>query len=83
MTNLYKVLNITIQQGAQVTLDGSPINAVFTAIPGTGFSVASVAVSPGIHSLESSVPFGLTAYGYDCNVSYAYPGGLRLQSFGN
>lgn len=76
-------LNVIIPQGAQVFMDGAPLNATFTAVPGTPYSVGTVTVTPGIHSLESEVAFGLTAYGYDCNVSYAYPGGLRLQASDN
>lgn len=76
-------VNITITQGSQVLLDGSPAGATFTAIPGTSYSVGTVAVTPGIHTFTSESAFGLTAYGYDCDVSYAYPGGLKLQGFDN
>ena len=63
--------------GGQCT--SQPLNASFVAIPGSGYSVATVPVVPGIHRLTGDQAFGLTAYGYDCDVSYAYPGGLKLQ----
>lgn len=72
-------LNIIAQPGTTITIDGQPVTAPFVAIPGTGYSLATQAVSPGIHTVEGDAPFGLTAYGYDCDVSYAYPGGLKLQ----
>ena len=59
----------------------APISEPFVAIEGTDYGVATVPVTPGIHRLVSTNGelFGLTAYGYDCDVSYAYPGGLKLQ----
>jgi hypothetical protein len=38
-----------------------------------------MAVTPGVHTLTASAPISITAYGYDCDVSYAYPGGLDLE----
>jgi hypothetical protein len=36
-------------------------------------------VEDGPHLIESQVAkFGLEVYGYDCRISYAYPGGLSL-----
>jgi len=75
-------LNIIARTGTAVTMDGAPVSAIFTPIIGSDFSVATVNVTPGVHTLKAGTPFGLTAYGYDCDVSYAYPGGLKLVGFG-
>ena len=32
------------------------------------------------HTLAGSRDFALQVYGYDCDVSYAYPGGLNLEA---
>jgi hypothetical protein len=32
----------------------------------------------GAHRLRGSAPFALYVYGYDCDVSYAYAGGLDV-----
>ncbi len=34
----------------------------------------------GVHTATSAVPFGLTAWGYDIDVSYAYPAGMALET---
>ncbi len=34
----------------------------------------------GYHTIKSNSPFGLTVWGWDQYVSYAYPGGARVQS---
>jgi hypothetical protein len=52
---------------------------------GYGFAHVDVSSSGGSdpaqpHNLTGSAPFGLTVYGYDCDVSYAYPGGLNLEA---
>ena len=71
-------LNVTVPDGASVTIDGQPLAAAITPIAGTGYGVARQPVSPGVHTVSGTKSFGLTAYGYDCDVSYAYPGGLKL-----
>ncbi len=73
-------LNIMIVDGTSVFLDGAPVPPnMFEPIGLTGHSVARVLVEDGPHTLTGSAPFGLEAYGYDCHVSYAYPGGLNLE----
>ena len=56
-----------------------PIDASFVPITGTDWYLAQVKVNAGVHTIQGKKKFGLTAYGYDCDVSYAYPGGLKLQ----
>jgi len=34
----------------------------------------------GVHTATSTVPFGLTSWGYDIDVSYAYPAGMALET---
>ena len=74
-------LNVIIRAGAAVTIDGNLIDdADFVPIAETGYSVATLEVEDGPRTLVGSEPFGLEAYGYDCHVSYAYPGGLNLEA---
>jgi hypothetical protein len=73
-------LNIIYREGVSVTLDGAALNPTVTrALFGTPWVVATVEVSDGPHQLHGEEPFGLEAYGYDCHVSYSYPGGLNLE----
>jgi hypothetical protein len=37
----------------------------------------------GLHSAKSDAPFGLTVWGWDYTVSYAYPAGGSVQSINN
>jgi hypothetical protein len=75
-------VNLTAPVGATVNLDGNPVPAsAFVAIGGSGFAVARVALSDGAagnHHAESSMPFGISVYGYGQYTSYWYPGGLDL-----
>lgn len=77
---LENYLNITVPDGVAVTIDEQPLTAPIIPIPGTGYGVAHQPVLPGVHTVKGTQAFGLTAYGYDCDVSYAYPGGLKLQA---
>ena len=71
-------LNMVVEQGASVWIDGIPTSDPWVAIPGTSYGLIRASVDPGVHEVSGTKNFGLTAYGYDCDVSYAYPGGLRL-----
>jgi len=74
-------LNVIIIAGTQIQLDGEPVEFdAFVPIGDTGYSVAELEVEDGPHTVTGSQPFGLEAYGYDCHVSYAYPGGLNLET---
>ena len=57
------------------------ISSPVIPLPGTGYGIARPMVDPGeVHFVSGTAPIGLTAYGYDCDVSYAYPGGMKLQA---
>ena len=62
-----------------VLLDGQPIPAPLQKIGNTNFRFARFRVSDGPHTLTGTTTFGIEVYGYDCNVSYAYSGGLSLK----
>jgi hypothetical protein len=34
----------------------------------------------GVHKASSDAPFGLTVWGWDTTVSYAYPAGMSVQA---
>lgn len=72
-------LNIIARVNATVTVDGAPLDVPLVPVGDSGWGVARKRVSPGVHEIVGSSELGLTAYGYDCDVSYAYPGGLQLQ----
>lgn len=74
-------LNIIAPEGASVWLDEQQVaQELFVPLEGSGYRIASLEIPDGPHKLRGDQPFGLTAYGYDCHVSYAYPGGLNLES---
>ena len=76
-------LSIVIREGTTVVLDGEAVDAsLFNQVGDipTGFLAAAIPVGAGTHVITADLPFGLDAYGYDCHVSYAYPGGLNLES---
>jgi hypothetical protein len=74
-------INVTAPTGQVVRLDGQPIDpALFVPVgQAPGWSTAIVPVADGFHKLDADVPFGIVSYGYDCRVSYAFPGGLNLE----
>jgi hypothetical protein len=61
-----------------IALDAGPLPAP-TAIAGTTWGFARFLIEDGPHDIRSdSTKFGIEVYGYDCRISYAYPGGLSL-----
>ncbi len=63
---------------AVVTLDGSPIAAVLTAmgqVGGVAFGYAHVSVAAGPHVIEGDQPLGIVVSGHADDVSYGYVGG--------
>jgi len=71
-------INIVKRTRSDVTVDGSTLSKDGTKISSTGWEVVRKKVQSGTHNVEGTAAFGLYAYGYECDVSYAYPGGLDL-----
>lgn len=44
----------------------------------TGFGIYRTAVGDGAHTLTSDQGVGVMVYGYDNDVSYGYPAGMKL-----
>jgi hypothetical protein len=76
-------MTVTYPTGTQILLDDAVLDlAAGTPIGGTGFSVLRTRVADGRHSVQADAPVGVSVYGYDFNISYAYPAGLDLSEFG-
>lgn len=61
-----------------IALDGAALPAP-TPLGVGDFGYARFLIPDGPHDIRSpSVKFGIEVYGYDCRISYAYPGGLSL-----
>ena len=77
-------ITILAPEGTRFQLDGSPLDRPSRATIGsTGWDRFYVDMSDGgdegePHTLTGTAEFGLQVYGYDCDVSYGYPGGLNL-----
>jgi hypothetical protein len=71
-------VTVTAPTDAPVMLDGSAVSG-FAPVGSTGFSVASVAIDGGVHTMTSGAAFGIVVYGFGTYTSYMYPGGLDLE----
>ncbi|MCY1060639.1 IgGFc-binding protein [Nannocystis sp. SCPEA4] len=61
-----------------IELDGAALPAA-TDLGVGGLGYARFLIPDGPHDIRSqTVKFGIEVYGYDCRISYAYPGGLSL-----
>jgi len=74
-------INFISKPETGITLDGVLLTDQKVSVGFGEWTVIQKKVNPGIHSVEADGPVGLTAYGYGCHVSYAYPGGLKLEAF--
>jgi hypothetical protein len=76
-------VTVTFPDGANILFDGEPLDlAMAVPIGETGFNVLRMPVEDGRHDVDSDLPVGVSVYGYDFNISYAYPAGLDLSEFG-
>lgn len=61
-----------------ILLDAGPLPAP-EAIEGSNLGFARFLIEDGPHDIRSATTrFGIEVYGYDCRISYAYPGGMSL-----
>jgi hypothetical protein len=77
----FDYINIVAPTDASVTLDDivvPPGNFVPVGPANSGWKVARLAVTDGVHKVVATKPVGVTVYGYDRDVSYGYAGGLNL-----
>ena len=74
-------VNIIYEEGTELQLDGQVITPASETIGFSDWRLARIEVFPGVHTINASQPVGATVYGYGCHVSYAYPGGLKLEAF--
>ena len=64
---------------SSITIDDSEIDgSLWVDFPSGDYMRARVPVEPGTHHLQASQDVGVIVYGYDDDVSYAYPGGAYL-----
>ncbi|MBU6159639.1 MAG: hypothetical protein KGO50_00850 [Myxococcales bacterium] len=73
-------LTLIVPATASVTLDGAPVTVSAQALADSGLVIYRVPVDDGVHRVTATEPMGLYAYGYDCDVSYSYAGGLNLNA---
>lgn len=75
-------VNIIAKPNATIEVDGNPVSVQGKSVGNNAsWKVYQVPVDKGVHQITASKSkFGLYAYGYECDVSYAYPGGLDLST---
>ena len=70
--------SVVSEAATTLTLDGAAVTEPAQPIGTTGRVLRWLEMSAGAHRLRGSAPFALYVYGYDCDVSYAYAGGLDV-----
>ncbi|MGC8957663.1 MAG: lectin-like domain-containing protein [Candidatus Kapaibacteriota bacterium] len=83
-TKVYQEHYITLVVPADVLadtkIDGTTVSPnLFKSVPGSNYYYANVKVQEGKHSISSSKPIGVYAYGYGPANSYGYIGGMYFQ----
>lgn len=79
-TYIESYLAVIAPPSASVLLDGNPLVQASDAIGGSGYAVTRQQIASGNHVVTSSVPVGVSVYGYAPDTSYWYPGGLDLNA---
>ena len=75
-------LSLVAPTGTIIEIDGNPLAVSPTSrltAGGRQWDIYKQGVPDGVHTVTGGQAFGLYAYGYDCDVSYAYAGGLNLE----
>lgn len=63
-----------------VKLDGAIVaTSEFSPIAASGYSVARLPLTDGVHSTSSTLGHGITVEGYNNDDSYIYPGGAQFE----
>jgi hypothetical protein len=74
-------VTVVAPQGVAVILDGEPLDlSTAPRIGQSRYVAARVPVADGRHEIRADEPVGVSVYGYDRNISYAYPAGLDLSA---
>lgn len=67
---------------SSITLDDEELDSsLWVDFPSGDYRRARVPVEPGVHHLKATQAVGVIVYGYDDDVSYAYPGGAYLTPY--
>jgi hypothetical protein len=74
------VLNLNGENPEAPTSSLASEDVVVTALPNTQWRTVTLPVEAGTHVASANEAFGLIVYGYGCAFSYAYPGGLNLET---
>jgi gliding motility-associated-like protein len=81
VTNYYLLVTTKTANTALVTLDGAGIAASFVPVPSNpAFSVASLNITQGDHTLQSDSGFLAYTYAYGADESYGYSAGANLSN---
>ena len=74
-------LDVTMEEGTELTLDGNVVTESFETVAGTS-GVVRIKLDggkDGAHTLSATAPVGIQVFGFGSFTSYAYPGGGDLR----